>query len=110
VNASWPSKGIRSLQSCLELVYHPCIAPFICFAHNIAIPLHDEMRNIRPPPGPPCIFHTPYNIGNGNIVERLSCGPAATTRWPKRWARVRVKQTKLGRRGDSSALRSAFVV
>ena len=26
------------------------------------------MRNIRFPPDPPCVCHTPYNIGDGNIV------------------------------------------
>jgi len=25
------------------------------------------MRNIRPQPDPPCVFHTPYKIGSGNI-------------------------------------------
>jgi len=27
-----------------------------------------RMHNIRPPPDPPCICHTPYNIGSGNIL------------------------------------------
>ena len=26
------------------------------------------LRNIRPPTDPPCVCHTPYNIGHGNIV------------------------------------------
>jgi len=26
------------------------------------------MRKIRPPPDPPCVCHTPYNIGSVNIV------------------------------------------
>jgi len=26
------------------------------------------MLNIRPPPNPLCVCHTPYNIGSGNIV------------------------------------------
>jgi len=26
------------------------------------------MRNIRPPPDPPCVCYAPYNIGSGNIV------------------------------------------
>jgi len=29
------------------------------------------LRNIWPPPDPPFICHTPYNIGNDNIVLRL---------------------------------------
>ena len=37
----WPLQDIRSLQSFLALVNHPCIAPSICFAHTIAILLHD---------------------------------------------------------------------
>ena len=28
------------------------------------------MRNIRPPPDPPCVCHIPYNIGSGNIVTK----------------------------------------
>jgi len=38
---AWPLQDIRSLQSFLALVNHPCIAPSICFAHTIAILLHD---------------------------------------------------------------------
>ena len=32
-----------------------------------------RMRNIRPPPDPPCVCNTPYDIGSGNIVYRPSC-------------------------------------
>ena len=39
--AFWPLHDIRSLQSFLALVNHPCIAPSICFARTIAILLHD---------------------------------------------------------------------
>ena len=37
---SWPLQDIRSLQSCLALVQHPCIAPSIYIAHTIALRLH----------------------------------------------------------------------
>ena len=30
------------------------------------------MRNIRPPPDPPYVCHTPYNIGGGNIVAKAN--------------------------------------
>jgi len=33
-----------------------------------------RMRNIRPPPDPPCVCNTPYNIGSGNIVYRPTRG------------------------------------
>ena len=36
----WPLQIIRSLQSFLAQVSHPCIAPSICIAHTIAILLH----------------------------------------------------------------------
>jgi len=31
------------------------------------------LRNIRPATDPPCLCHTSYNIGDGNIVLRPSC-------------------------------------
>ena len=37
----WPLQDIRSLQSFLALVNHPCIAPSICIAHTISIRLHN---------------------------------------------------------------------
>ena len=28
------------------------------------------LRKVRPSLDPPCAYHTPYNIGTGNIVQR----------------------------------------
>jgi len=39
-----------------------------CIAHTAAILLHGYWAMYDPPPDPPCVCHTPYNIGNGNIV------------------------------------------
>jgi len=36
-------------------------------ARTIARPLHDY-RAIYDPLRPPCVCHTPYNVGHGNIV------------------------------------------
>ena len=51
---------------------HYSQSPLYCLLHllcshycNTVVRL---MRNIRPPPDPPCICHTPYNIGSGNSV------------------------------------------
>jgi len=56
----------------LEAFVHKSIIlvlPLItCIAHTIAILLHDYCAIYDPPPDPPCISHTPYNIGNDNIV------------------------------------------
>jgi len=64
----WPSQDIRSLHKFLALVNHPFIAPSICIAHTIAVLLHDSCAIYDPPPDFSCVCHTPYNIGNGNIV------------------------------------------
>ena len=40
----------------------------ICFAHTIAILLHDDCATYDPPPNPPFERHTPYTIGIGNIL------------------------------------------
>jgi len=37
-------------------------------AYPIAISLHDQCAIYARPPTPPCLCHTPYNIGDGNIV------------------------------------------
>jgi len=68
--ATWPLQDIRSLHSFHALVNHPFIALSICIAHTIVILLHDQCAVYDPPPDPPCVCHTPYNIGNVNIVWR----------------------------------------
>jgi len=37
----WPLQDIRSLQSFVALVSHPCVAPSICIAHTTGILLHE---------------------------------------------------------------------
>jgi len=66
--APWSLQDIVSLQSCIVGVSPPFIAPphlqSLPYCNTIARPL----RNIRPPTDPFSLCHTPYNIGDGNIV------------------------------------------
>jgi len=49
-------------ESIVRLLFPPT-----CKAYPIAIRLHDHCA-IYAPPTPPFLCHTPYNIGDGNIV------------------------------------------
>ena len=44
------------------------VAPPTCNAYPIAILLHDLCTIYAPPADPPSVCHTPYTIGDGNIV------------------------------------------
>jgi len=46
--------------------------PPTCKAYTIAILLHDPCPMCDPLPDPLFVCHTPFNIGNGNIVSRPS--------------------------------------
>ena len=46
-----------------------------CTARTIAIRLHVDCAIYDVPPDPPFVSHTPYNIGNGNIVQTPSHAP-----------------------------------
>ena len=76
---TWPLQDIVLLQSFSVEVCHPLIAPATCkaylFCNTIARPLRDirpptdpPLRDIRPLTDPPLLCHTPYNIGDDNIV------------------------------------------
>jgi len=39
-----------------------------CTAHSIAVLLHGYCAKYDPPPDPPFVCHTPYNIGECNIL------------------------------------------
>ena len=39
-----------------------------CIAHRGAILLHDDWAVYDSPSDLPCVCHTPYNIGNNNIL------------------------------------------
>ena len=45
-----------------------------CIAHPGAILLHDYWAVYDPASDLPCVRHTPYNIGNNNIVNRPKSG------------------------------------
>jgi len=42
--------------------------PLICIAHITAQVSHDYCAKYDPLSDPPFVCHTPFNIGNGNIV------------------------------------------
>jgi len=44
------------------------LLPPACKSYPIAVPLHDHCSIYAPPTDPPVVCHTPYNIGDGNIV------------------------------------------
>ena len=45
------------------------LSPAYLHATDYCNTIARRLRNIRPPPSdPPCVCHTPYNIGNDNIV------------------------------------------
>jgi len=65
---NWPSQDTLSIRGCFALINHPFMGParLVC-AHYCNI-IARILRNIRPPLDPPFVGHTPYNVGNGNIV------------------------------------------
>ena len=64
----WPLQEIVSLQSFIVGINHPFVTPphlqSLPYCNTIA-PL---LRKIRPLTAPPFVCHTPYDIGDGNIV------------------------------------------
>ena len=65
-------------------VNHPFIAPrhlqHLYNTYPIAILLHDHCAAYAPPTDPAPVWHTPYNIGDGNIVLRPTRGHPAPAR------------------------------
>jgi len=51
-------------------VNHPLIAPPHLQSLPYCMTIARLLCNVRPPSAPPCVCHTPYNIADGNIVER----------------------------------------
>jgi len=49
-------------------INHPFITPAHPHYPHYCNTIARRLRHIYPPPDPPFICHTPYNIGNGNIV------------------------------------------
>jgi len=50
-------------------INHPCIAPPPTYiAHTVAIRLQSYCAIFDPPPSPPFVCHTPYNIVHGNMA------------------------------------------
>jgi len=49
-------------------INHPCVAPSHLHCPHYCNTIACLFRSIRRPPNPPFVCHTPYSIGNGNIV------------------------------------------
>jgi len=70
--ATWPSQEIHCLRGFWARVNHPFIAPPNLHCSRYCNTIARLLRNIRPPPDPACVCHTPYNIGKGTVVLRPS--------------------------------------
>jgi len=64
----WPLQDSVSLRSFRARVNHPFKPPSHLHCPDYCNAIARPLRNIRRPPDPPCVCHTSYNIGNGNIV------------------------------------------
>ena len=57
---------------CVQRIIHPFITPAHLHYPHYCNTIARHLRNVCPPPDPAFIRHTPYNIGNANIVKRLN--------------------------------------
>jgi len=64
----WPLQDIVLLRGVCARINHPCIAHSHLYCPHYCNTIARLLRNIRRLSDPPCVCHTPYNIGNGNIV------------------------------------------
>ena len=64
----WLLQDIRLLQSFCGRANHPFLAPPYLQSPYYCNTIARLLRNIRRPADPPLVCHTPYNIGDGNIV------------------------------------------
>jgi len=76
----WPLQDIVLLQSFCVRINHLSITPsYTCIVRTTAILLHVYCAIYDAHPRPPFVCHTPYNIGNGNILWRPSASPRAVS-------------------------------
>jgi len=66
--ASWPLQDILSLQGLFARINLPFITPHHLHCPHRCNTVARLLHNLRPPPDPPFVCHTPYTIGIGNIV------------------------------------------
>ena len=74
VHACWRSFGIYNIFFSFFLsarINHPFITPAQCHYPHYCNTIARLVRNVWPPPDPLLTCHTPYSIGNDNIVSRL---------------------------------------
>ena len=76
----WPIQDILSLVCVCARITHPFITParphYPHYCNTSVGAIYD------PPPDPPCICYTPYNISKDNMVYRLNLhGLAQRGRW-----------------------------
>jgi len=65
---SWPLQEIVILRGFCVRINHPCTAPSHLHCPHYCNAIARLLCNIRRPPDPPFVCHTPYNIDNGNNV------------------------------------------
>jgi len=65
---SWRLQDIVLLEGLCARIIPLLLPPPIRVAHTIALLLHDCCAIYDPPFDPSCVCHTPYNIGNDNIM------------------------------------------
>jgi len=65
---SWPIQDIRLLVFVCSRINRPFITPAHSDHQHYCNTIARLVRRIYPPPDPPSICYTPYNIGNDNIV------------------------------------------
>jgi len=63
----WPLQDILIGSFCARIIY-PCVLPAHLHCPHCCSTIVRLLGNIRPPLDLPCVRHTPYTIGNNNIV------------------------------------------
>jgi len=77
---TWPKQDILSLVFVCARINQPFITPAHSHYPHYCITTARLLRHIYTPPDPPFICHTPYNIGNDNIVSRQKSETASPIR------------------------------
>jgi len=68
--ACWPLQDNLLLLVVCARINRPFLLPARLHCPHCCNTIARLLGNIRPPTRPLCVFHTPYTIGNGNIVYR----------------------------------------
>ena len=74
---AWPEQDSLSLVFVCARIKYPFLTPAHLHYPHYCNTITRRLRNIRIPPGPSVIRHTPYTIGSDNIVQLLQTSPKA---------------------------------